>query len=176
METYRSKQDAQGTPILGSDGRYQRDALTGIFVMRKEKWFGRRYKEQQTGDWEYASYRADKTANVVGDAAAQACAACHLDAGPSRDWVYRGNLFYAGGSGAPAQVPQGQPADQPSILNYTFLPATTTVKHTLTTEDGTFSGLIPQGATIARTFSVAGTFKFFCAIHPTMRTTVVVEP
>src|ERR1043166_4942096 len=121
METWRSKQDAQGVPILGADGLYQKDVLTAIFVMRKEKWFGLRYKVFQTGGWEYASYRTDLTPNVVGDAAAQACAVCHLDAGPSRDWVYRGNIFYAGGSGAPPQLPANQPADQAIISSYTFL-------------------------------------------------------
>jgi plastocyanin len=190
METWRSKQDAQGHPILGGDGRFQKDALTGIFVMRKQKWFGLRYHDFQTGNWEYASYHPDLTPNVVGDAAAQACSVCHLDAGPSRDWVYRGNIFYSGASGALPQLPANQPADQAIISSYTFLPSMITVKvgtkltwtnvdqvkHTLTAEDGSFSGLISQGASLSRTFSTAGTFKFLCAIHPNMRASVVVTP
>lgn len=189
METYRTVQDAQGTPILDADGRYQRDELAGIFVMRKEKWFGRRYQEHQTGDWEYASFRADQSPNVVGDAAAAACAICHLDAGLSRDWVYRANLHFDAESGALPQPPAGQPADQPFILNYTFVPGTTTVpvgtrvtwsnddqvKHTVTASNGAFSGFVSQGASFSRTFSAAGTFTYFCAIHPNMKGSVVVQ-
>src|SRR5688572_3707000 len=98
METYRARLDAQGVPVRNAAGRFERDALLGIFVMRKDKWLGRRYKEHQTGDWEYASFLPDGTPSVVGDAAAQGCAVCHLDAGPSRDWVYRGNIPFGGAS------------------------------------------------------------------------------
>ncbi|MBI4420330.1 MAG: cytochrome P460 family protein [Gemmatimonadetes bacterium] len=160
METYRAKLDPQGVPVVGADGRYQRDALAGIFVMRKEKWFGHRYQENQTGEWEYATFRPDKSANVVGDAAGIGCAICHLDAGPSRDWVYRANLKFSGASGAIPQQAADQPADKPLVLNYTFVPGTTTVKvgtrvtwantdqvkHAVTANDGAFSGLVPQGS------------------------------
>lgn len=190
VETYRAKLDAQGTPITGADGRYQRDVLASIFVMRKEKWFGLRYGQNQTGDWEYASYRPDRSPDVVGDAAGPACAVCHLDAGSSRDWVYRANIFFSGASGAIPKASPNQPADQPFILNYTFVPSITTVRvgtkitwtnndevrHTVTAEDQTFSGLVPQGASVARTFSTAGAFNYFCAIHPTMKGSVVVLP
>ena len=189
METWRARQSG-GVPVLDANGRYQKDSLTAIFVMRKEKWFGLRYKEHQTGEWEYASYRPDLTPLVIGDAGAQQCAVCHLDAAPSRDWVYRGNLFFAGRSGALPQLPANQPADQPIISSYTFLPATITikpgtrltwtnvddVKHTLTLDTGPFSGLISQGASLGLTFNTAATFRFLCAIHPTMRMTVVVAP
>jgi hypothetical protein len=60
METYRARLDAQGVPVRDANGRYERDALLGIFVMRKDKWFGRRYNESQTGDWEYASFLAER--------------------------------------------------------------------------------------------------------------------
>ena len=76
------------------------------------------------------------------------------------------------------------------MLNYSFVPDTTTVpvgtrvtwtnddqvKHTVTATDGTFSGLVvPQGAPFPHTFSTAGTFNYFCAIHPAMKGTVVVQ-
>ena len=189
METYAARRDAQGALLLGADGRYQRDALAGIFVMRKEKFFGRRYKEHQTGDWEYASFRTDRTANVVGDAAAQGCAVCHLDAGPSRDWVYRANLRFTGGTGAVPQAPADLPANTPFIDNYTFVPSRTTVKvgtrvtwtnrdqvkHTITATNAAFSGFLSQGASAGITFNTAGTYEYFCAVHPAMRGTVVVE-
>ncbi|MGH7468980.1 MAG: cytochrome P460 family protein [Longimicrobiales bacterium] len=190
METWRARLDAQGVPVRNAAGRYERDALVGIFVMRKDKWLGRRYKENQTGDWEYASFLPDRTPSVVGDAGALGCAVCHLDASPSRDWVYRANIRFAGGSGAVPTPPAGQPANQPFIDNYTFLPGTITVtpgtrvtwtnrdqvKHTISATNATFSALLSQGASISATFNTVGTITYFCAIHPTMRGTVVVQP
>jgi plastocyanin len=193
METYSAKTDAQGL-VLDAAGRYQRNALAGIFVMRKEKWFGRRYKEHQTGEWEYASFRlnmsGDTIPNVVGEAATQACAVCHLDAGLSRDWVFRANIRFANRSGAIPQPEPGQAPEQPFVDNYTFVPATITVpvntrvswtnrdqvKHTVTATNASFSGYLPQGATFGRMFTTAGTFEYFCAIHPGMRATIIVTP
>jgi plastocyanin len=188
METWRAKQEGQ-VPVLDGNGRYQQDTLlTGIFVMRKERWFGRRYKEQQTGEWEYASFRANKTANMVGDASL-GCAICHIDAGPARDWVYRANIHFAGASGALPQVPAGHSVEQPFIDSYLYLPATITVpvgttvrwtnrdqvKHTVTATNGSFSGYVSQGAAFSRRFDTAGTFDYFCAIHQSMRGTVIVQ-
>ncbi len=51
--------------------------------------------------------------------------------------------------------------------------------HTVTSKDGsslTFdSGEMAEGDTFAQTFDEAGTYEYFCEIHPTMRSTVVVE-
>ncbi len=48
--------------------------------------------------------------------------------------------------------------------------------HTVTAADGSFdSGLIASGAVWRYTFSVAGTFDFFCTPHPFMKGTVVVK-
>lgn len=190
METYRARLDAQGVPVRNAEGRYERDVLQGIFVMRKEKWFGRRYKEQQTGDWEYASFLPDRTPSVVGDAAAQGCALCHLAASPSRDWVYRANIRFGSASGAVPTAPPGQPANEPFVDNYTFVPSTITIRagtrvtfsnrdqvqHTISTTNASFSALLSQGGSVAVTFNTVGTLNFYCAIHPTMRASVVVQP
>jgi hypothetical protein len=50
METYRAVQDEQGNVVLDENGRFQRNDLRGIFVMRKEPGFGTRYQEQRTGE------------------------------------------------------------------------------------------------------------------------------
>jgi plastocyanin len=189
METYPAKREGQ-VVVLDAAGRYQRDTLNAVFVMRKERWFGRRYEEHQTGAWEYASFRSNLTPNVVGDAAAQGCAICHLAAGPARDWVYRANIAFAGASGAIPQPPAGQPADQPFVDNYTYVPATITVPfgtrvtwtnrdqvpHTVTATNASFSLSLQQGASSGRLFTTAGTFDYFCAIHPGMRATIIVQP
>lgn len=40
MEVYRTRKDDAGTVLLDENNRYQRDALAGIFVMRKEAGYG----------------------------------------------------------------------------------------------------------------------------------------
>jgi plastocyanin len=50
------------------------------------------------------------------------------------------------------------------------------VKHTISATNAAFSGLLAQGTSASLTFNTAGTFTYFCAIHPTMRGTVVVQP
>jgi plastocyanin len=190
METWAAKL-AQGRPVLGADGRFQRDTIPpGIFVMRKERWFGRRYKEHQTGEWEYASFSPAGMPRVVGDAGAQSCAICHLDAGAARDWVYRADIHFANGTATVPQPPAGQLVNEPFIDNYTYVPATITVpvgtritwtnrdqvKHTVTASNGAFSVILSQGAVSGRPFTTAGTFEYFCAFHLGMRGTVVVVP
>ena len=47
--------------------------------------------------------------------------------------------------------------------------------HTVTAEDGAFnSGVVPAGTAFEHTFEAAGTFLYFCAIHPEMVGTVTV--
>lgn len=94
METWRTKQDAAGNILKDANGRYQRDALTGIFVMRKEPGFGVDYDKQRTGEWEYVAFRPDKTYSSPPDRT-NACAACHLQTSDTgKDWVVRANLFF----------------------------------------------------------------------------------
>jgi plastocyanin len=188
METYRAVQDEQGNVVLDENGRFQRNDLRGIFVMRKEPGFGTRYQEQRTGEWEYAAFRPNRT-YLTEPTDTVRCAACHTDAGPSRDWVYRANLFFAGESGALPELPSDHPSEQPIIDSYFYLPETLRVKagttvtwhnndqvpHTVTARDGSFSGLVQQGTTFQRTFSEVGSFEYFCAIHPSMTGEVIVE-
>jgi plastocyanin len=48
--------------------------------------------------------------------------------------------------------------------------------HTVTARDGSFnSGSIPQGGSFTHAFDTAGTFEYFCEIHPAMEGTVIVE-
>lgn len=50
--------------------------------------------------------------------------------------------------------------------------------HTVTSAEGSSisfdSGDLPQGESFAQRFDEAGTYDYFCVIHPTMRATVVV--
>jgi plastocyanin len=40
--------------------------------------------------------------------------------------------------------------------------------------DGTFNELVGSNGTVDRTFATAGTYLYFCAVHPVMHGTVVV--
>ncbi|MBI3969083.1 MAG: cytochrome P460 family protein [Chloroflexi bacterium] len=190
METHRAKVDGPGNPVLDANGRYVRDQLAGIFVMRKEPGFGSAYQGDRTGEWEYVAYRADKT-YLSPPRNSNACAKCHVDAGPESDWVYRSNLYFDKASGAlPAAAP-GRAADKPTMRSYLFLPARTTVKtgtpvtwtnddrviHNVTASDGSyFSGPMKPGGTFSRTFDRPGTYEYLCSLHPaSMRAQIVVE-
>jgi plastocyanin len=48
--------------------------------------------------------------------------------------------------------------------------------HTATSDDEIFdSGNLTEGGEFSFTFDEAGTFSYFCQVHPTMRGTIVVE-
>ena len=48
--------------------------------------------------------------------------------------------------------------------------------HTATSDDDVFdSGNLTEGQDFSFTFDEAGTFAYFCSVHPTMRGTIVVE-
>ena len=47
--------------------------------------------------------------------------------------------------------------------------------HTATSDDGLFdTGRLSQGQSAQLTFSAAGTYPYYCAIHPSMRGTITV--
>jgi plastocyanin len=50
------------------------------------------------------------------------------------------------------------------------------VPHTATSDDDVFdSGNLNEGDEFSFTFDEAGTFPYFCSVHPTMEGTIVVE-
>src|SRR5262249_56792949 len=110
-----TQKDAQGSPVLDANGRYQKDRLTGIFVQRKEPGFGEAYQDARAGEWEWVAYHPDRTYLTLPQNSAN-CAACHLQqARAPRDFVFRADLFFAKNSGA---LPKG------IIQSYSFVPDT----------------------------------------------------
>lgn len=94
---------------------------------------------------------------------------------------------------SPAASPQATPGSghtvDVSISNFAFDPKElrisvgTTVKwtnkdeapHTATADDKSFvSGMLQKGGTFSYTFEKAGTFDYFCEVHPTMTAKVIV--
>src|SRR5262245_52956009 len=91
---------------------------------------------------------------------------------------------------APAAHAVGSSSDGVAINECTFAPAGLEIRrgttvtwtnhdeetHTITSTTGAFgSGGLGNDETFAQTFSRAGTYQYFCALHPRMRATVVVK-
>jgi hemoglobin len=184
METYRARTDAQNNPLKDSDGRYIRDTLNAIFVMRKERGFGVEYEHNRTGEWEYVAYRPDRTYNTE-PRNSFSCAQCHLMATATRDWVFRANLAKEGMASTGA-LPDGV------LQHYTFVPSTIRVKAgsfvtwlnddevdhdiAITTGQVIEAPTMPSGTSFRARFNSTGEYNVTCRIHPTMRATVIVDP
>ena len=181
QETWTAQLDAQGNPVLDSNGRFQRDQLTGnIVVMRKEAGFGVEYGDIRSGEWEYVAYRPDKSYGTTPQNSG-GCSNCHLQAGGGKDWVFRANLHFNAATGA---VPDGV------MKNYSYLPGALTVNagrmvtvynddvvaHTVTLDNGSYdSRQIRAGATISFKITEPGEYPFHCALHPNMKGKIVVQ-
>jgi plastocyanin len=100
-----------------------------------------------------------------------------------------------GGSGAPTTgseaAPSGEAArsEKVEIVEFAYQPEPVVVAvggkviwqnedsapHTATADDGSFdTGTLDKGKLKSETFKAAGTFPYFCEIHPTMHGTVEV--
>ncbi len=91
------------------------------------------------------------------------------------------------GLGSATAHATGDPGD--TISDYQFSPGTVTIHagdtitwtnngpsaHTATASNGSFdTGVLQKGASASHTFTQAGTFSYFCRIHPFMHGTVIV--
>ena len=193
FESYTVKQDAAGEPLRDQNGRFIPDALTTIFVMRKERGFGVDYKELRTGEWEYVAYRPDGS-YATPPQGSGSCALCHLTGGPlaltlqSRnvgaqwDYVFRPDLYFSGGSGA---VPDGV------LDHYVFVPSTIHARpgqtvtiynsdqllHRIVADNGSFdTGLMAPGRSFTVKAGTTGTaISYHCVIHPRVRGQVIAD-
>ena len=191
METYRAVVDEQGNPVLDANGRFQPgEQLPTIEVMRKEPGFGAAYQLQRSGEWEYVVYTPDRGYRVPPQNT-NPCSQCHQDAGATKDWVFRANLFFYNLSGG---LPQASPAlaaaGKVVMQSYLFLPDTLTVEpgttvtwanedevaNTVTALDGSFdSGRMGPSTIFAYSFDQPGTYEYQCILHPaSMKARVVV--
>jgi plastocyanin len=93
------------------------------------------------------------------------------------------------GGSAPAPSGEAARAEKVKIVEFTYQPDPVTIQeggkviwqnedaapHTATADDGSFdTGTIEQGKIGSETFKEAGTYPYFCEIHPDMRGTVEV--
>jgi plastocyanin len=86
-------------------------------------------------------------------------------------------------------APGGTGTADIAISNFAFDPASITIKvgttvvwtnkdsanHSITSDTGLWdSGGIAQGESYTRVFDTAGTFTYYCSIHPSMKGTIIV--
>ena len=163
-----------------------------LFRSRKEEGFGADYREIRNGEWEYVSFRPDKT-YATAPSGTGSCALCHLTGGSlalsqeSRavgaklDYVFRSKLYFGGGSGA---VPDGV------MQHYSFVPKDIRVKagstvtiynddellHRIVADDGSFdSGLMIEGSSFSVKTKQAGEIPVHCTLHARMKAKIIVE-
>lgn len=193
MDVYRTQQDDEGNVLLDENGRYLRGELFGLFVMRKEPGFGVKYGQQRNGEWEYAAYRPDGTF-LVPPQNTTGCAACHVEAGQGRDWVFGAHRFFAQqaaqtGEAESVQMDADLGENVINIVDYTFQSAILTVEvgtevtwvnndvliHTVTANDLSFnSGALRPNGSFSYTFDTPGEYDYFCAIHSSMKGKIIV--
>jgi plastocyanin len=184
MEVYRTLRDEANNVLVDEHGRFQRDELTGIFVMRKEPGFGEKYGDLRNGEWEYVAYRADQSFQTPPERTA-GCAACHMEAGMGKDWVFGAHRHFAQEEPMAATQPS---TNTISLIDYTFDQSTITVPvgseviwnsqdvvfHTVTASDSSFTAMLRPHGTFRHTFEEPGEYAFFCAVHPAMTGKIVV--
>jgi plastocyanin len=110
------------------------------------------------------------------------------EAAPATETTTEETAPETGGS-APAPSGEAAQAEKVKIVEFTYQPDPVTVQvggkviwqnedaapHTATADDGSFdTGTIEQGKLKSETFKEAGSYPYFCEIHPDMRGTVEV--
>jgi hypothetical protein len=193
FESYTVQEDSSGEPLRDRNGRFIPNALTTLFVMRKERGFGADYKELRNGEWEYVAYRPDGT-YATQPSASGSCAQCHLtgaglpvtpqsrNVGAQWDYVFRPDLYFSRGSGA---VPDGV------LQHYVFVPSTIHARpgaavtvynsdqllHQIVADDGSFNtGIMTPGSSFTvRAGDLGAVTSFRCTIHPRVRGEIVAD-
>lgn len=193
FESWSVKEDVSGEPLLDSNGRFVRDQLTTLFVMRKERGFGADYKELRNGEWEYVAYRPDGS-YATQPSGTGSCALCHLtggslpltsqsrNVGAQWDYVFRPDLYFGSGSGA---VPDGV------LQHYVFVPATIHARpgqtitvynsdqllHRIVADNGSFdTGVMGPGSSFTLKAGASGTaISYHCVLHSRVKGQVIAD-
>lgn len=116
-------------------------------------------------------------------------AACGSSGDSSTESSVSSDTSSEAGGNAPAPSGDAARSEKVKIVEFVYGPDPVTVQvggkviwqnedtapHTATADDGSFdTGTIEQGKIKSETFKQAGTFTYFCEIHPTMHGTVEV--
>jgi cytochrome c553 len=75
VEIFSAKLDAENKPLVGADGFFVPDKLTGFTAMERQKGWGEGFPEMiRNDDWQYAVFTAEKTLRATSQAK---CLVCH---------------------------------------------------------------------------------------------------
>jgi plastocyanin len=120
---------------------------------------------------------------------ALALAACGSDSSTDSSTASTEATSTESGESTPAPSGEAQLSEKVEIVEFTYGPDPVTVQtggkviwqnedtapHTATADDGSFdTGTLERGKIKSETFKEAGTYPYFCEIHPTMHGTVEV--
>jgi hypothetical protein len=82
MEIYKPKMNAEGKPVLGSNGIFEIDTLAAVGVIeKKDTWDAAYPQDDRAGNWGFALYNPDGTSHSND----LDCAQCHI---PLKDQDY----------------------------------------------------------------------------------------
>ena len=183
---YKAKVDDKGTPVKGSDGKFQKGDLVAYTVMEKRAGWGTEYKDDlRNGEWEYQVFTADKKPNEKANI--PACFQCHKPH-EKQDFVI--SLAKLEGT-APGAKPVPKTGVVVAIGDFLFGPEKVEAKvgqavtwantddspHqvTISGPNGRRSGVILKGQTESLTFTEPGTYAYICGLHPNMKGTIEVK-
>ncbi len=187
MVQWSVETDAQGNPIKGPDGRFQKKDVVGVVAMEKRTGWGTEYPaEWRNGEWEYAGFTPDLRPNPKANANIKACFDCHKPH-EKLDYVITlsklNGTFPAATAAKPAAAPQ-----QVSIAGFVFGPGKINVApgqavNWINTDDsphqisvaGRKTDVMLRGQKAALSFDKEGLFDYICSLHPTMKGQVEVK-
>lgn len=176
--------DAQGNPVKGPDGRFEKKEVIGHAIMEKRAGWGKEYPDSfRNGEWEYQAFTAD--AKVNPKANIRGCFECHKPH-EKQDFVI--TLAKLDGTFPVAAAKTRSGATSVNIAGFAFGPGKISVApgqavNWTNTDDsphqisvaGRKTNVMLRGQSAALKFDQAGNFDYICGLHPTMKGQVEVK-
>ena len=187
---WSTEQDAQGTPLKDSNGRFIKKDILALTVMEKQKGWGADYPSDwpRNGEWEYAVFFPDGRPNPKGNANNKACFTCHLPHA-KQDFVISlaklNDTFPKGGQ----TLVKGPKGGDVNIASFAFLPAKISAMagkaltffnsddtpHQITVANGPSSAVFLRGQKASITIDKPGEYNYICGLHPNMKGVIEVR-
>jgi plastocyanin len=182
---YKIRLDDQGNPVKDANGRFVKTEIAGYTVMEKRAGWGAEYPpELRNGDWEYSVFTADGRFNDKANF--KSCFECHK---PHADRDYVMSYVQLAGKFPTGAVQAKGGPNEVAIASFAFAPARLTVapgqKVTWTNADDSphqvavqgkpgKTAVLVKGQSAALQFDEPGEYSYSCALHPTMKASVLV--
>ncbi len=184
---YKARADAQGNPVRGADGKFQKGDLLAYTVMEKRQGWGAEYADDiRNGEWEYQVFGPDRKVNDKANL--KGCFQCHK---PHEKQDYVISLARLDGSFPNAAVAKKSGPGIVSISDFLFGPEKVEVKagQTIawTNTDDSPHQVTVQAAKTLRTpvvlkgqstsiqFNDVGLYDYICGLHPGMKGKIEVK-